>query len=157
MAWCTTACLGPGVQQWAWGLVYNSGPGAWCTTVGLGPGVQQWDWGLVYNSETGTWCTTAGLGPGVQQWDWGLVYSGEHPLGRLIKTWWLFTKGLQVLTYCSKCMYVCMYVCTVDAKLKFPVHIHSTLCSTLHRVIMEDTLEPCHLINKSNSFSTGSC
>ena len=30
---------------------------------------------------------------------------------------------------------------TVDAKLKFPFHIRSTL----RRVITEDTLEPCHL------------
>ena len=32
---------GPGVQQQDWGLVYNSRTGAWCTTAGLGPGVQQ--------------------------------------------------------------------------------------------------------------------
>ena len=33
------------------------------------------------------------------------------------------------------------YVHTVDAKLKFPFRIRSTL----RRVITEDTLEPCHL------------
>ena len=37
------------------------------------------------------------------------------------------------------------YVCTVDAKLKFPFRIRRTLVVLSVTVITEDTLEPCHL------------
>ena len=43
--------------------------------------------------------------------------------------------------FLTKCSFITKIISTVDAKLKFPFRIRSTLC----RVITEDTLEPCHL------------